>query len=165
MNHHLGDQVAAFVDGELDFARRERALAHLSECAGCRDAVEQQRSVKTRVQTLPGAEPSADLISALNRVPADPQPCGDPAPAHWHPPESPARRGGLLVAGVGSIAAGFIGMAYVVGGAGAAEETPVSPPVGQFSVEYAGTDQPMPFTDPALDVLPVIGTRTPAGGP
>ncbi|MDQ4085765.1 MAG: zf-HC2 domain-containing protein [Actinomycetota bacterium] len=164
MSPHLGHQVAAFVDGELDFPHREKALAHLSRCAQCRAAVEQQRLVKTRVQTLPGAEPSADLISALTRLPAEPGPDAAPSP-HWHVPDGRVRRGGLLAAGVGSVAAGFLGMAYVVGGAGPAEQTPVSPPVGQFSVEYAGSDQPMPFTDPAMDVLPVLTDRSAVDGP
>ncbi len=164
MTGHLGDQVAAFVDGELDYAGREKALEHLSCCADCRAAVEHQRAVKTRVQTLPGAEPSAHLLSALTRVPAAPAPLPQGSAARWHVPESRPRRGALLLAGVGSLAASFIGVAYAVGGT-PAEQTPVSPPVGQFSAAFAGSVQPVPFDDPAMDLLPVIGNRAAVGRP
>lgn len=163
MNSHLRDRVAAFVDGQLDFAGREKALEHLSRCAECRAAVEQERWVKTRVQNLPSAEPSADLLSSLTRVSRG-QPAPDREPRdHWPVPRGRARRSGLLLAGAGSLAAGFVGIAYVVGGATAAQ-APVSPPVGQFSVEFAGAEHPLPFADPAMDVLPVIDHEPSEGG-
>jgi anti-sigma factor RsiW len=164
VNGHLGDQVAAFVDGELGFAARERALEHLSRCAECRAAVAQQRRVKARVQTLPTTEPSANLISNLTQVAALEQATaadvfGGPR-AHDR-----LRRRGLLLAGAGSVAAGFLGVAYVLGGVPAQQYRPVSPPVGQFSAEFAGSRQPTPFSDPAMDVLPVLADRSRAGGP
>ena len=33
---HLGDQLSALVDGELDGAERDRAHAHLASCEQCR---------------------------------------------------------------------------------------------------------------------------------
>jgi anti-sigma factor RsiW len=159
---HLGDQVAAFVDGQLDYPRRERALEHLSGCAECRAAVEQQRWVKTRVQTLPSAEPSADLLSALTQVRDEPAWPVPPKAPRWPVPESRLRRAGLLLAGAGSLAAGFIGVAYAVGSAAPAPNSPVSPPVGQFSAEFADV-APMPFNDPALDLLPALRQRTGVG--
>jgi anti-sigma factor RsiW len=164
VNGHLGDEVAAFVDGELDFASRERALEHLSRCGECRAAVAQQRRVKARVQTLPTTEPSADLISSLTRVAAL-EDASAPAPLDRPPPHARLRRAGLLAAGAGSVAAGFLGMAYMLGGAPTQEYRPVSPPVGQFSAEFAGSRQPTPFSDPAMDVLPVLAGRSSVGGP
>lgn len=160
MNGHLGTNAAAFVDGELDYAGRERALEHLARCGQCRALVEHERWVKSRVQTLPGAEPSASLLSSLTDVTAVPPP--EP-PRPWYLPHGHLRRGGFLVAGVGTFAAGFLGVAYAVGGV-AAEPTPVSPPVDRFSAEFAGSQQPLPFSDPASDVLPVIVDRPPPGG-
>jgi anti-sigma factor RsiW len=159
---HLGSQVAAFVDGQLDYARRERALQHLSGCAECRAAVDQQRWVKTRVQTLPSAEPSAGLLSALTQVRDEPPWPAPPEPPRWPVPEGRLRRSGLLLAGAGSLAAGFIGVAYAVGSASPAPSSPVSPPVGQFSAEFADV-APMPFNDPALDLLPALRQRTEVG--
>jgi anti-sigma factor RsiW len=164
---HLGNQVAAFVDGQLDYSRREKALEHLAGCARCRAAVERQRWVKLRVQTLPSAEPSADLLSSLTRVSAA-QPSFYPqASGHWLRgrtrllPGGRVWRGGLLLAGAGSLAAGFIGVAYAVGGV-YTEQSPVSPPVGRFSAQFAGSG-PMPFTDPATDVFPALRSRSPVG--
>jgi anti-sigma factor RsiW len=162
VNGHLGDQVAAFVDGELGFAARERALEHLSRCPDCRAAVAEQRRVKARVQTLPTTEPSAHLISNLTQVAELPGSCEPHDHSRGDLPGR-LRRGGLLLAGAGSVAAGFIGVAYVVGGAPAQQYQPVSPPVGQFSAEFAGSRQPTPFSDPAMDVLPVLAG--PSSGP
>lgn len=160
MNPHLGDAVAALVDGQLDHPRREKALGHLSRCAVCREAVEQQRRVKVRVQTLPGAEPSAALLVALTRVP------GAPAP----PPSGPGSRvgrvgrGGLLITGAGTVAAGVLGLAYVVDGATVRDPGAVSPPVQLFHTEFAGAERPVPLSDPAMDVFWVLGSRVPMGG-
>jgi anti-sigma factor RsiW len=159
---HLGDEVAAFVDGQLDYARRERALAHLSRCTACRSAVEQHRRIKVRVQTLPGAEPSAALLFALTRVSGEPVPCV-PASASASP-QSRAARGLLLLAGAGTVAAGVIGLAYIVGGAAEADPRTVSPPVARFHTEFAGAEQPVPLSDPAMDAFPVVGSRVPLGG-
>ena len=163
MSGHLGKQVAAFIDGQLDYAARERALEHLSGCAECRAAVDQQRWVKNRVQTLPSAEPSADLLTALTQVRDEPAWPAPPAASRWPLPESRFRRGALLLAGAGSLAAGFIGVAYAVGSASSpVPSSPVSPPVGQFSAQFADV-APMPFNDPALDLLPALRHRTEVG--
>ena len=42
----LGELLTALVDGALSHAERERALAHLTGCAGCREEVEAQRALK-----------------------------------------------------------------------------------------------------------------------
>jgi anti-sigma factor RsiW len=164
---HLGDQVAAFVDGQLDYARREKALEHLSGCDRCQALVEQERWVKTRVQTLPGAEPSADLLTSLTLVsahePAPPAYPGAYRVARWPAGQGWLRRGGLVLAGAGSLAAGVIGVAYAVGSAETSGPVPVSPPVGQFSAQFAGSN-PVPLADPAMDAIPALGGRSPAGG-
>jgi anti-sigma factor RsiW len=166
MNGHLGEQVAAFVDGQLDYPRREKALEHLSGCAGCRAAVDQERWVKARVQTLPGAEPSADLLSSLSRVQVESPMLVPPTETsgYWHFPQSRARRSGLMLASAGTVAAGFLGLAYTVGGTTVADHDPVSPPVDRFSTEFAGTESSTPFSDPAVDVFSVIGNRASPGG-
>jgi anti-sigma factor RsiW len=165
VNGHLGELVAAFVDGQLDYARREKALEHLSWCEACRAAVEQERWVKTRVQTLPGAEPSADLLFSLTRVSYEPPPVELPEPAGpWRLPQTRARRGSLLAAGAGSVAAGFLGLAYAVGGATAADQNPVTPPVDRFSAEFVGSQSSTPFADPAMDAFPVFDGRAFSGG-
>lgn len=164
MNRHLGAQAAALVDGQLDYAAREKALRHLEQCAQCRAEVEHERRLKARVQTLPGGEPSASLLTALTRVPADAPPVVPEPPRHWPTPGGKAGQGGLVLAGVGSVAAGVLSLAYVVGGATAAAPDPVAPPVGRFSTEFVGSEQPVPLRDPAVDAFTVIGNPGPAGG-
>lgn len=47
---HLGDHAAALVDGALDGAARDRALAHITGCIECRREVDQQRRLKQRLR-------------------------------------------------------------------------------------------------------------------
>ena len=60
MTRHLGADAAALVDGELGDAARERALAHLTGCAACREEVEAQRRFKARLRDLGGLGPAPD---------------------------------------------------------------------------------------------------------
>lgn len=152
---HLGDRLAALVDGDLDAGEYDRAMAHVRHCADCRAEVDRQRWVRQRLQGLPGAEPSAALLMALKDIgvgagAVEVAVSADPA-AHWRLPSR--RHTGLALAGAGTVAAGVLGLAYAVGAAPAAE--PVQPPVEQFSSEFADAGDP-PFSDPAVDVFQVV---------
>ncbi|MCW2665169.1 MAG: hypothetical protein JWN57_131, partial [Frankiales bacterium] len=71
---HLGDRVAALVDGQLDHPSRERLLAHLAHCAPCRTQVEAQRRLKASLREL-GARPmlpSDELTARLLALPSQP---------------------------------------------------------------------------------------------
>ena len=162
---HLGERISALVDGELDHDARDRALAHVASCARCRAAVEEERWLKARLHRLPATEPSADLLSALFAAPRLPSqrpiPVGDGGDAR-------GSRAGLAVAGAGSVSVAMFAVAYLLGGADApAPAAPtVSPPVGQFSAEFAGTTEGLPFSDPAVGVYPAAVQRTgPWAGP
>ena len=150
---HLGDRLTALVDGSLDAAERDRALAHVRHCGECRADVAHQQWLRQRLQQLPGAEPSAALLMALKDIGAgaDPALSDDPA-AHWRLPS--LRHAGLALAGAGTVAAGVLGLAYVVGSPAPAAD-PVRPPVEQFSSEFAGVGDP-PFSEPTVDVFPVL---------
>lgn len=71
---HLGDRVAALVDGQLDHASRERLLAHLAHCAPCRTEVDAQRRLKASLLELGGRPmaPSDELIARLLALPSQP---------------------------------------------------------------------------------------------
>ena len=99
---HLGELAAALVDGALDHGARDRALAHLARCDGCRAEVEGQRRVKSqlaglaefggplvppglaeRLRSLPDRSPAAspaalpaDRFGARFRAGARPRPYG-----------------------------------------------------------------------------------------
>jgi anti-sigma factor RsiW len=161
---HLGERISALVDGELDHDARDRALAHLSRCELCRAAVAEERWVKARLKQLPATEPSAALLTSLfAAVPASPlgfEPASLGAVSHLRP--------SFIVAGAGSISAAMFALAYLLGGAVPASQPAapaVIPPVGQFSAQFAGTTEGLPFSDPAVGVSPAAAqvTTRPAG--
>jgi hypothetical protein len=69
---HLGSRVSALLDGQMSPADEERAWDHVHSCYECRDAVEREGWVKTRLATM--------------------QLAGSPAPSHL--------KGTLLVNGL-----------------------------------------------------------------
>jgi anti-sigma factor RsiW len=60
---HLGSRVSALLDGQLSPEEEERAWAHVHVCHLCRDAVEREGWVKTRLAGL-----SFDGASAPDRL-------------------------------------------------------------------------------------------------
>ncbi|MEV7427266.1 zf-HC2 domain-containing protein [Streptomyces sp. NPDC091212] len=69
---HLGDRLAALVDGELDHDARERVLAHLATCAKCKAEADAQRRLKSVfAQTAPPL-PSAGFLARLHGLPGGP---------------------------------------------------------------------------------------------
>jgi hypothetical protein len=83
---HLGERVAALVDGQLCAEAVERAHAHLAGCRACRDAVEAERLMKARLASLRGPEPSSDLRQRLLALGG---PNGPMPPRVGHVPGSP----------------------------------------------------------------------------
>lgn len=66
---HLGNRLAAFVDGELGDDARDRVLSHLASCDPCRAEAEEQRRLKNAVaDSLPPAL-SAGLLARLQGLP------------------------------------------------------------------------------------------------
>jgi hypothetical protein len=62
---HLGDRVAALVDGQLTSDAVQRAHSHLSGCPDCRELVEVERLTKSRLATLGPPEPGIELLTRL----------------------------------------------------------------------------------------------------
>lgn len=67
--HHLGDRLAALVDGELGHDARERVLAHLATCARCKAEADAQRRVKSVFAESPPPAPPAALLARLQGLP------------------------------------------------------------------------------------------------
>lgn len=176
---HLGDRVAALVDGELDHDTRDRMLVHAARCAACRTEVDHARLVKGRVVAMPEPTPSADLTRRLLALaePGDPLPPSRPhmprgearrptAPRPGRPRDrrpaaydggrrpSPARRvprSRLVTVGAFSIAAVALSTAFAVGGESGGVRGPVvTPAVDRYTVEHAATTGELPFTDSAF---------------
>ncbi|MER7461989.1 zf-HC2 domain-containing protein [Streptomyces sp. NPDC097981] len=81
---HLGDRLAALVDGELSHDARERVLAHLATCARCKAEADAQRRVKSMFVESAPPPLSAGLLARLQGLPGDgpdgPGPGGPPGP-------------------------------------------------------------------------------------
>ncbi|WP_052397892.1 anti-sigma factor family protein [Streptomyces sp. NRRL F-5123] len=78
---HLGDRLAAFVDGELADDARDRVQAHLATCPQCKAAATEQRRLKSVVAASELPAISAGLLARLQGLAA----CG---------PDGPDGRGG-----------------------------------------------------------------------
>ncbi|MET9802216.1 zf-HC2 domain-containing protein [Streptomyces sp. NPDC006368] len=66
---HLGDRLAALVDGELGHDARERVLAHLATCARCKAEADAQRRVKSVFAQAAPPPPSEGLLARLQGLP------------------------------------------------------------------------------------------------
>ncbi len=73
---HLGDRVSALLDGQLSEEQSERAWQHVHTCHHCRDLVEREGWVKTRLAGLSRQERDLDapndfLGALLGQPPGD----------------------------------------------------------------------------------------------
>jgi anti-sigma factor RsiW len=75
---HLGDRLAALVDGELGHDTRERVLAHLATCPRCKAEADAQRTLKSVFASSAPPPPSAGLLARLQGLPGGPLDQGGP---------------------------------------------------------------------------------------
>ncbi|MER7109058.1 anti-sigma factor family protein [Streptomyces sp. NPDC000229] len=66
---HLGDRLAALVDGELGHDARERVLAHLATCPKCKAEADAQRRLKSVFAQAAPPPPSEGLLARLQGLP------------------------------------------------------------------------------------------------
>ncbi len=104
---HLGNRVSDLLDGQLAEAEEERAWTHVHSCHVCRDLVEREGWVKTRLAGLTLGEPAASegLKGALLGAQAGLTP-GDALLVLAERP----RRGSLVAIGGGAVGAAVLGM-------------------------------------------------------
>jgi anti-sigma factor RsiW len=69
---HLGEDVAAYVDGQLSPEAAQRADEHLAGCERCRRSVVQQRALKDRMRGTDVPLLSPGLLASLDAVPTSP---------------------------------------------------------------------------------------------
>jgi hypothetical protein len=144
VNGHLGDRVSALLDGQLAPAESERAWQHVHGCHVCRDAVEREGWVKTRLAGLtwsPEAAPAHLKGSLLGATST-----GAMAITF----EDHQRRFGLIA--IGGSAVGAAVLAVLAVGVGPADgpsvdRTPVTNLVGPTQPASSGTDGPSTVLD------------------
>lgn len=69
---HLGDRLAALVDGELKHDARDRVLAHLATCAKCKAEAAAQRRLKSVFAASAPPSPSEGFLARLQGLPGGP---------------------------------------------------------------------------------------------
>ncbi|MEW2634344.1 zf-HC2 domain-containing protein [Streptomyces sp. NPDC048389] len=69
---HLGDRLAALVDGELEHDVRDRVLAHLATCPRCKAEADAQRRLKNAFARSAPPPLSEGLLARLQGLPAGP---------------------------------------------------------------------------------------------
>ncbi len=147
---HVGTKVSALVDGQLPPDVADRLWAHVHCCPLCRDQVEREGWVKTRVAELSTRRrPTPDYLTSLLSL--DP---ADLAVADEHPQREHAatrrRTAVAAVVGAGSVGAAVLGVLAV---AGPAATPPMDrrAPVADFSnpSQPAGPVQPISSTAPS----------------
>jgi hypothetical protein len=113
---HLGPRVSALLDGQLAAEDEERAWDHVHACHQCRDQVEREGWVKTRLAGLtwgaPAEVPShlrGSLIGAPDLTPGEAYLVADQR-------DTRMRRVGLVALGSGAAGAAVMGV-LVLGGA------------------------------------------------
>jgi anti-sigma factor RsiW len=62
---HLGQQLSALVDGELEASKRERVLDHVTRCGSCRDEVAALRALKRRTSAAFRENPASAGLTGL----------------------------------------------------------------------------------------------------
>jgi hypothetical protein len=82
VEQHLGDRLAALVDGELGHDARERVLAHLATCPRCKAEADAQRRLKSFFAETAPPPPSESFLARLQGLPGGDGSggpgCGDP---------------------------------------------------------------------------------------
>ncbi|MDH6705183.1 anti-sigma factor (TIGR02949 family) [Kitasatospora sp. MAA19] len=155
--HHLGERLSAFLDGELGHDSRERVQAHLATCPQCLAEADEGRAVKHLLTRTGTPGPSSGLMARLMAVGGLPD--DDPADTDW-PTGRGTRGDDDDLPGGGVAAAGTLGGSRLTGGsfgrgAGAS-----------FGAGALGAGTPVPGVDPrafgrgGAVLRPLMGRRT-----
>ncbi len=146
MTSHLGLALTAYLDGELDHARRGEVQVHLAHCGACRSELVVLRGLRSDLKADQPVVP-ADLASRLLAATA---PAGEPRPLPR--PQAPRRHPLVLggpwrrtAFGAGLAALGFGGALAVAGPPPHGPVAPVDPTAPGLVVEHVSTANEVPF--------------------
>lgn len=167
---HLGSRVSALLDGRLPAAEEERAWAHVHECHPCRDLVEREGWVKTRLAGLSFAD--REECEAPDRLKDSLLGCGSAlTPPHFPTSTTTirARHRSLVAIGGGAAGAAVFGV-LALGAAGSpqlerrAPVTDIARPTQSATptVDTGNLDRPTQRTSqrhqhtPRIDLTPQV---------
>lgn len=129
---HLGARVSALLDGRMSAEEEERAWAHVHDCHHCRDQVEREGWVKTRLAQLGlgvGEAPSA-LKGSLLLAPA----LLPPGEAYLVTSRSRSRTA-VVALGSGAVGVAMLGVLLI-------GTSPASAPAGERRTPATSLDGP-----------------------
>lgn len=126
---HLGNRVSALLDGQLSAKETEEAWTHVYACHACRDLVEREGWVKTRLAAMCGGEREAPsgLKGSLMSMPPGESLLA--APAHHGSP----RRSGAVMIGGSAVGAAILGVVALGFTSGSTPPSDRRPPVTQIN--------------------------------
>lgn len=108
---HLGPRVSALLDGALSPAEEERAWGHVHACHFCRDLVEREGWVKTRLAGLSWADPVVpDSLKGSLLGPGKAGSALTPSDVWLAMADRPRRSLGLAAIGGGAVGAAVVGV-------------------------------------------------------
>jgi len=110
---HLGPRVSALLDGQLPHGEAERAWQHVHTCHTCRDLVEREGWIKTRLSGLSrDAGPAPDRLkgSLLGMPPGDFFLAMVAQPGSIDPAHRQRRNLGIAAIGGGAVGAAVMGV-------------------------------------------------------
>ena len=142
---HLGNRVSALLDGQLPAEEAERAWAHVHVCHFCRDAVEREGWVKTRLAGLSvGPQGASDHLKGSLL-------CGSSPSAARIDHDRP-RRAALVMLGGSAAGVAVLGVVALGLGGASAPTPPREPPASNFG----GSDgsRQLPARVPGLTLRP-----------
>ncbi|HYO31724.1 MAG TPA: sigma-E factor regulatory protein RseB domain-containing protein [Nocardioidaceae bacterium] len=163
---HLHHKISALVDGELDGVERRRALRHVRCCAPCRQELEATVALKRRMAGLSNAQAPADLSALVDSLTA--RVC-EGGPASFGSSLSPGsgrrpvfRR---LLVGAGAVTTAVLSLAYALGAPVSNAAPRVSPPIDEYTADFADDPGSTPFSDPAGEILAAAAAAAAAAAP
>jgi len=65
---HPGEQLSAYLDGQLDTAEHDFVISHIDFCTDCRLELHELDSARTAIRSLPGLEPPEFMTIQRERV-------------------------------------------------------------------------------------------------
>ncbi len=149
---HLGTRVSALLDGQMSDEETERAWEHVHACHACRDLVEREGWVKTRLAGLAFGDPTApaglkgSLIGAVDGPPGD-------FYLTLGPVDHRRRNVGLAAIGGGAVGAAVMGVLAL--GAAPADAPPLDPRTPVTSINHSES----PRTATSTENISVSGRR------
>lgn len=129
---HLGPRISALLDGQLSAADEERAWDHVHGCHQCRDQVEHEGWVKTKLVGLSfgQARASADLKGSLLVSGWGGHTVDTPPDELFELAGRPRRHGSLTALGGGAVGAAVMGVLALGAASPANAPTTISPGAG-----------------------------------